>query len=46
MNEKEAKISSLLSAYIVRIPISAVQNDPELASYMGTANFWWGPGRM
>lgn len=46
MKEDEAKISSLLSAYIVRIPISAVQNDPELAPYLGAANFWWGPGRM
>lgn len=46
LDHEDIKIQSLLSAYLVRIPLEAVQADPELQPYLNQATWWNGPGAM
>lgn len=46
LDPEDNKIQSLLSAYLVRIPLEAVQADPELQPYLDQATWWIGPGAM
>lgn len=46
LDSEDNKIQTLLSAYLVRLPLEAVQADPELQAYLDVATWWIGPGAM
>lgn len=46
LDPKDNKVQTLLSAYLVRLPLEAVEADPELRPYLNMATWWVGPGAM
>lgn len=46
LDSEDNKIQTLLSAYLVRLPLKAVEADPELQPYLNVATWWIGPGAM
>lgn len=46
LGSEDNKIQTMLSAYLVRLPLEDVQADPELQQYLDVATWWIGPGAM
>lgn len=42
--QDEAKVTTILRAWMVHIPLENLQQDPALLPYIQGVNFWLGPG--